>query len=86
VRDAVVAARKAFAGWSTMTAYNRGQVLYRLAEMMEARADDLAAVCCLVRRLGRQARAGSRLLESGRRAVLQLHRARADRGRRDSRA
>ena len=44
-RDAVVAARKAFAGWSETTAYNRGQVLYRLAEMMEARADDLAAVC-----------------------------------------
>jgi acyl-CoA reductase-like NAD-dependent aldehyde dehydrogenase len=44
-RDAVVAARKAFAGWAGMTAYNRGQVLYRLAEMMEARADDLAAVC-----------------------------------------
>ncbi len=44
-RDAVVAARKAFAGWSAQTAYNRGQVLYRLAEMMEARADDLAAVC-----------------------------------------
>ena len=44
-RDAVVVARKAFAGWSGTTAYNRGQVLYRLAEMMEARADDLAAVC-----------------------------------------
>ena len=44
-RDAVVAARKAFAGWSEMTAYNRGQVLYRLAEMMEARGDDLAAFC-----------------------------------------
>ncbi len=44
-RDAVVAARKAFAGWSETTAYNRGQVLYRLAEMMEARADDLAVVC-----------------------------------------
>jgi acyl-CoA reductase-like NAD-dependent aldehyde dehydrogenase len=44
-RDAVVAARKASAGWSGMTAYNRGQVLYRLAEMMEARADDFAAVC-----------------------------------------
>lgn len=37
-RDAVVAARKAFAGWSGATAYNRGQVLYRIAEMMEARA------------------------------------------------
>ena len=31
VRDAVVAARKAFAGWSRATAYNRGQVLYRVA-------------------------------------------------------
>jgi acyl-CoA reductase-like NAD-dependent aldehyde dehydrogenase len=45
VRDAVKAARGALAGWSAATAYNRGQVLYRLAEMMEARADDLAAVC-----------------------------------------
>ena len=45
VRDAVKAARGAFAGWAGATAYNRGQVLYRLAEMMETRADDLAAVC-----------------------------------------
>jgi acyl-CoA reductase-like NAD-dependent aldehyde dehydrogenase len=44
-RDAVVAARKAQPGWARATAYNRGQVLYRLAEMMEARAADLAAVC-----------------------------------------
>jgi acyl-CoA reductase-like NAD-dependent aldehyde dehydrogenase len=36
-RDAVVAARKAFAGWSGATAYNRGQVLYRVAEVMEGR-------------------------------------------------
>ena len=43
-RDAVRAARGAFARWSGATAYNRGQVLYRLAEMMEARAADLAAV------------------------------------------
>jgi acyl-CoA reductase-like NAD-dependent aldehyde dehydrogenase len=40
-RDAVRAARSAFPAWSGMTAYNRGQVLYRLAEMMEARATDL---------------------------------------------
>jgi acyl-CoA reductase-like NAD-dependent aldehyde dehydrogenase len=45
VRDAVVAARKAQGGWASATAYNRGQVLYRLAEMMETRAGDLAAVC-----------------------------------------
>ena len=38
-RDAVVAARKAFAGWSGATAYNRGQVLYRVAEMLEGRAE-----------------------------------------------
>ena len=44
-RDAVRAARTAFPAWSGMTAYNRGQVLYRLAEMMEARASDLAQAC-----------------------------------------
>jgi acyl-CoA reductase-like NAD-dependent aldehyde dehydrogenase len=37
VRDAVVAARKAFPGWSAATAYNRGQILYRVAEIMEGR-------------------------------------------------
>ena len=36
-RDAVSAARKAFAGWSGRTAYNRAQILYRVAEMMEDR-------------------------------------------------
>jgi acyl-CoA reductase-like NAD-dependent aldehyde dehydrogenase len=36
-RDAVVAARSAVAGWSGATAYNRGQVLYRVAEMLEGR-------------------------------------------------
>ena len=36
-RDAVVAARKAFPGWSGRPAYNRGQILYRIAEMLEAR-------------------------------------------------
>ena len=37
VRDAVVAARKAQPGWAGATAYNRGQVLYRVAELMEGR-------------------------------------------------
>ncbi|MFZ5846840.1 MAG: aldehyde dehydrogenase family protein [Actinomycetota bacterium] len=36
-RDAVSAARKAFGGWSTRTPYNRGQVLYRVAEVLEGR-------------------------------------------------
>ncbi|MFF2379943.1 aldehyde dehydrogenase family protein [Streptomyces sp. NPDC058108] len=41
-RDAVVAARKAFGGWSGATAYNRGQILYRVAEMLEGRRDQFA--------------------------------------------
>jgi acyl-CoA reductase-like NAD-dependent aldehyde dehydrogenase len=39
VRDAVSAARSAFRGWSGATAYNRGQVLYRVAEMLQGRHD-----------------------------------------------
>ncbi len=42
-RDAVVAARKAFPGWAGATAYNRGQVLYRVAEVMEGRREQFAA-------------------------------------------
>jgi acyl-CoA reductase-like NAD-dependent aldehyde dehydrogenase len=46
-RDAVVAARKAFPDWATATAYNRGQVLYRVAELLEGRrgqfVDEVAA-------------------------------------------
>jgi len=38
-RDAVIAARAAFASWSKATAYNRGQVLYRIAEVMQGRAE-----------------------------------------------
>jgi acyl-CoA reductase-like NAD-dependent aldehyde dehydrogenase len=40
-RDAVVAARAAFDGWSKATAYNRGQILYRAAEMLQNRAGEL---------------------------------------------
>jgi acyl-CoA reductase-like NAD-dependent aldehyde dehydrogenase len=47
VRDSVLAARKAFAGWSRATAYNRGQVMYRVAELLEGRraqfADEVSA-------------------------------------------
>jgi acyl-CoA reductase-like NAD-dependent aldehyde dehydrogenase len=42
VRDAVTAARAAQARWWNATAYNRGQVIYRLAEMAESRRDELA--------------------------------------------
>jgi acyl-CoA reductase-like NAD-dependent aldehyde dehydrogenase len=42
VRDAVVAARGAFGKWASATAYNRGQVLYRVAEMLEGRREQFA--------------------------------------------
>ena len=42
-RDAVVAARGAVSGWSGATAYNRGQILYRVAEMLEGRREQFIA-------------------------------------------
>lgn len=42
-RDAVVAARAAIAPWSSATGYNRGQVLYRIAELLEGRRDQFAS-------------------------------------------
>jgi acyl-CoA reductase-like NAD-dependent aldehyde dehydrogenase len=42
-RDAVVAARSALSGWSGSTAYNRGQVLYRIAELLEGRRAQFVA-------------------------------------------
>jgi acyl-CoA reductase-like NAD-dependent aldehyde dehydrogenase len=42
LRNSVAAARKALSGWSGKTAYNRGQILYRIAEVCEARAAELA--------------------------------------------
>ena len=44
VRDAVVAARAAVKGWSGATAYNRGQILYRVAEMLEGRRDQFVGL------------------------------------------
>ena len=41
VRDAVKAARGAFGGWAGKTAYNRGQILYRFAEALESRSEEL---------------------------------------------
>ena len=42
LRNAVEAAAKAGPGWARRTAYNRGQILYRLGEMLEARTDEMA--------------------------------------------
>ena len=44
LRNAVEAAAKAGAGWAKRTPYNRAQILYRLAEMLESRAAEMAAV------------------------------------------
>ena len=45
VRDAVSAARAAQGKWASATAYNRGQIIYRIAEMMEARTAEFADLC-----------------------------------------
>jgi acyl-CoA reductase-like NAD-dependent aldehyde dehydrogenase len=44
VREAVAAARRAAGPWAARTAYNRGQILYRAAEALESRRDQLIAV------------------------------------------
>src|SRR2546425_11570921 len=54
-RDAVVAARTAQRGWQGATAYNRGQVLYRVAEMLEGRAAQFAAEVAACEGLGEAA-------------------------------
>ena len=53
-RDAVSAARKAFAGWSGATAYNRGQVLYRVAELLEGRRPQFVAEIRAAEGIGRR--------------------------------
>ncbi|NLU66735.1 aldehyde dehydrogenase family protein [Streptomyces sp. HNM0574] len=53
-RDAVAAARKAFPGWSGATAYNRGQVLYRVAEMLEGRREQFAEEVAAAEGLSRE--------------------------------
>jgi acyl-CoA reductase-like NAD-dependent aldehyde dehydrogenase len=63
VRDAVLAAKNAAAGWAGRTAFNRGQILYRLAEVMEARRDELRAS------LVRGGAAGDAAIEEVERAV-----------------
>ena len=55
VRDAVRAARGALPAWQARTAYNRGQILYRLAEALESRADELTAETVRLRGIGEEA-------------------------------
>jgi acyl-CoA reductase-like NAD-dependent aldehyde dehydrogenase len=55
VRDAVKAARGALPGWQGRTAYNRGQILYRFAEALESRVDELTGETVRLRGLDRAA-------------------------------
>jgi acyl-CoA reductase-like NAD-dependent aldehyde dehydrogenase len=55
VRDAVKAARGALAGWQGRTAYNRGQILYRFAEALESRVDELTGETVRLRGIDRGA-------------------------------
>ncbi len=55
LRDAIVAARGAFNGWSHATGYNRGQILYRIAEMMEGRREQFVAEIMTVEGLTKSA-------------------------------
>ncbi len=58
LRDAVSAARAALPGWSGATAYNRGQVLYRVAEMLQARREGFVDDVVAAEGIGRK-RAGA---------------------------
>jgi acyl-CoA reductase-like NAD-dependent aldehyde dehydrogenase len=48
LRDAVVAAKAAQSGWANATAFNRGQILYRVAEIMQGRSDQFIDEICAV--------------------------------------
>jgi acyl-CoA reductase-like NAD-dependent aldehyde dehydrogenase len=54
IRDAVRAARSAYPGWAARTAYNRSQILYRIAELMEGRRDQFTAEVTAAEGIGRQ--------------------------------
>jgi aldehyde dehydrogenase (NAD+) len=58
VRNAIEAAAAAGRGWAARTGYNRGQILYRLAEMIESRAEEMAA--CLAQSVDLPAAAAAR--------------------------
>jgi acyl-CoA reductase-like NAD-dependent aldehyde dehydrogenase len=62
IRDAVRAARKALPEWSAKTAYNRSQVLYRIAELMEGRRDQFIGEVMTAEGVGR--RRASRLVNA----------------------
>lgn len=62
IREAVRAARKAFPGWAGRTAYNRSQILYRIAELMEGRRDQFVAEVSAAEGVGK--RRATRLVDA----------------------
>jgi acyl-CoA reductase-like NAD-dependent aldehyde dehydrogenase len=62
IREAVRAARKAFPGWAAKTAYNRSQILYRIAELMEGRREQFIAEVMSAEGVGR--RRATRLVDA----------------------
>ncbi|HEX2142317.1 MAG TPA: aldehyde dehydrogenase family protein [Candidatus Limnocylindria bacterium] len=62
IRDAVRAARKAYPGWAARTAYNRSQILYRIAELMEGRREQFIAEVTAAEGVGR--RRATRLVDA----------------------
>jgi acyl-CoA reductase-like NAD-dependent aldehyde dehydrogenase len=62
IREAVRAARKAFPGWAARTAYNRSQVLYRIAELMEGRREQFVTEVIAAEGIGR--RRATRLVDA----------------------
>ncbi|MGD9694725.1 MAG: aldehyde dehydrogenase family protein [Thermoleophilia bacterium] len=65
VRDAVRAARGAQEGWAARSGYNRGQILYRIAEVLEGRVDQLAGELAAVGVPAREARADAEAAVDG---------------------
>ena len=55
LRDAVVAAKSASSGWANATAFNRGQILYRIAEIMQGRSEQFIDEICLLEGLSNKA-------------------------------
>jgi acyl-CoA reductase-like NAD-dependent aldehyde dehydrogenase len=62
IRDGVRAARKAFPDWAARTAYNRSQILYRIAELMEGRREQFVAEVIAAEGVGR--RRATRLVDA----------------------
>jgi acyl-CoA reductase-like NAD-dependent aldehyde dehydrogenase len=61
LRNAVVAARKAFSDWNERSAYNIGQIIYRIAENLESRKEELTAT--VIRESGSSSRKGKKEVE-----------------------